>query len=193
MSRERVEAGLRSGAALFSDAAERFSPLIETLSESIAKRLGEGGRVLACGNGGSASDAEHVACELAGRFRLDRPPLDVLALTTNSSLTTALANDYGFDEVFARQVRAHGRSGDYLLLFTTSGSSSNVVRARDAARELSMRTVAFTGERGEAFAEACNAAFVVPSGDTPRIQEVHIALAHALCEEVERCLFGADA
>lgn len=187
----RVRNGLIEAARLLTDAAGRYAPDVERLGADVASRLEAGARVLCCGNGGSAADAEHVACELAGRFRLERTPLDVLAITSNSSLMTALANDYGYEAVFARQVDAHGRSGDVLLLFTTSGRSRNVVAARDAAVQRGLLTVAFTGAEGDSFAAGCDVAFVVPSTDTPRIQEVHIALAHALCEDIEARLFGS--
>jgi len=181
---------LVAGAELLARCADLFAEPVDELALDVARRLEGGARVLTCGNGGSASDAEHVATELAGRFHLDRPPLDCLALSTNTSLVTAVSNDYGFDELFARQVAAHGRAGDVLMAFTTSGRSPNVVRARDEARGRKLLTIGFTGAEGGAFAEGCDAAFVVPSRDVPRIQEAHIALAHALCEGIERAIFG---
>ena len=188
--RDRARESLEAGGRLLLEAAARFADRVDALSGRMAATLAGGGRILTCGNGGSAADAQHVATELAGRFYLERDPLDVMAITVNPSLVTALANDYGYDEVFARQIQAHGRSGDMLLLFTTSGRSPSVIRARDEGRRLGLYTVGFTGERGAEFAGGCDEAFVVPSDDTPRIQEVHIGLGHALCECVEVRLFG---
>jgi len=188
---DRARAALEESARLLREAAERLARPVVDLSERVAGVLRQGGRVLACGNGGSAADAQHVAAELAGRFRLERPPLDVLSLTTNPSLVTALANDYGFEEIFARQVEAHGRPGDVILLFTTSGTSENVVRALESAKRIGLWAAGFTGLGGASFASRCDSALVVPSHDVPRIQEVHIALGHALCECVEALLFGA--
>jgi D-sedoheptulose 7-phosphate isomerase len=181
---------LEAGSRLLAEVASQSADGVEALAARMAEVFRAGGRVLACGNGGSAADAQHVVCELSGRFYLDRPPLDAVALTTNPSVVTAIANDYGYDEVFARQVRAHGRRGDVLLLFTTSGRSASVARARDAATEIGLLTVAFTGAGGEAFAATCDVGFAVPATDTPRIQEAHIALGHALCQCTEALLFG---
>jgi D-sedoheptulose 7-phosphate isomerase len=171
--------------------ASREAGRVEALATRVAEAFRQGQRVLACGNGGSAADAQHVAGELAGRFYLDRDPLDAIALMTNPSLVTAVANDYGYDEVFARQIEGFGRSGDVLLLFTTSGRSPNMLRAVEVGKRRGLLTVGFTGAHGREFAESCDVAFVVPSEDTPRIQEAHIALGHALCECVEVLLFGA--
>lgn len=168
---------------MFGDDADR-------VARDLAERVRGGARVLTCGNGGSAADAEHVATELAGRFYFDRPPLDVLSITANMSLVTAVSNDYGYEEVFARQVAAYGRAGDVLMLFTTSGRSPNMRRAREEASTRGLWTVGFTGGQGVAFGDACDEAFVVPSDDVPRVQEAHIALAHAICEGIERTLFG---
>lgn len=181
---------LLEASRLFGALAEREADRIESLGRQIAERLLAGARVMACGNGGSAADAQHFAAELSGRFVQDRPALDAIALTTNSSAVTAIANDYGYDLVFARQVEAHGRPGDVLVLFTTSGSSPSVIRALEAGKARSILTIGLTGEKGSAFADSCDEAIVVPSGETPRIQEVHIAIAHALCARIEEHLFG---
>ncbi len=186
-----VRRALEAGGRLILTLAETESDRVARVADEVARRFSAKGRLLAAGNGGSAADAQHVATELSGRFFLDRPPLDAIALNTNSSAVTAIGNDFGFDEVFARQVRAHGRAGDVLLLFTTSGASPNILSAAEAARDLGLYVVGFTGSRGAAFAEACDEAFIVPSAITPRIQEGHIALAHALCERVEVLLFGS--
>ncbi len=159
----------------------------------IASALNRGGMVALCGNGGSASQAEHFAGELVGRFTMDRPPLPAIALTSNSAVVTAIANDYGFEEVFARQVEAYLGSGDVLVGLTTSGRSRNVVRAFEVARELGVATVAFVGRAGDAD-EVLRSADVVLAAETndgtPAVQETHEALGHRLCALVEWALFG---
>lgn len=148
------------------------------------------GKVLFCGNGGSAADAQHIAAELSGRFYTDRPPLYAEALHVNSSYVTAVANDYGYDEVYARMVQAAGRAGDVLVAFSTSGNSPNVLRAIEVAQKKGMVVVGFTGSSGGKMATLCDVLLNVPSADTPRIQEAHILLGHILCEIVEREMFG---
>jgi phosphoheptose isomerase len=147
--------------------------------------LRAGGKVLFCGNGGSAADSQHLAAELTGRYLKDRAPLAGLALTVDSSALTAIANDYSYDEVFARQVRGLGRSGDVLVGISTSGNSRNVVAALEAARAIGMRTIGLTGAGGGRMKDLCDVCLCVPSTDTPRIQEMHIAAGHMLCELVE--------
>ena len=150
-----------------------------------------GGKVLFCGNGGSAADAQHLAAELSGRFYFDRPPLFAEALHVNSSYITAVANDYGYDEVFARLVNAMGKQGDILIGLTTSGNSPNILKAFKAANSLKMKTVGFTGESGGQLKAESDFLLNVPSKDTPRIQETHIMLGHIICELVEEKLFKA--
>jgi len=147
------------------------------------------GKVLFCGNGGSAADAQHLAAEFSGRFNYDRPPLFSEALHVNTSYLTAVANDYSFDEVYARMVKAMGRKGDILVGFSTSGNSENVLRAFQAAAELGMHTIAFTGETGGKMKDQVDYLINVPSSQTPRIQEAHILLGHILCELVESAIF----
>ncbi len=148
------------------------------------------GKVLFCGNGGSAADAQHLAAELSGRFRKDRPPLFAEALHVNTSFLTAVANDYGYDEVFARATAAMGRPGDVLIGISTSGHSPNVLRAIEKARAQGMHTIGLTGRDGGKMASLCDCTIVVPHHDTPRIQEAHITIGHIWCEWVERVLFG---
>ena len=162
-------------------------------AESVLASLEEGGTIYFCGNGGSAADAQHLACELAGRYLLDRPALPAVALTTNSSALTAIANDYGYDDVFARQLEGLASPGDVLFALTTSGRSASVLRAVEVARAHGMVVVGMTGTPGKRFAARCDHALVTPSAATPRIQEGHIAMGHALCELVERGLFGGEA
>lgn len=156
----------------------------------VTEALRAGSKVLLCGNGGSAADAQHIAAELAGRLRLERRGLAALALTTNPSVVTALANDYGFEQVFSRQVEGIARAGDVLIGISTSCSSPNVVAALAAARSLGVRTIGLMGKAGGRMKEHCDIAVLVPSSDTQRIQETHIVVGHAICELVERALFG---
>ena len=148
-----------------------------------------GGKVLFCGNGGSAADAQHLAAEFSGRFYYDRPPLYAEALHVNSSYVTAVANDYSYDEVYARMIRAMGRKGDILVAISTSGNSGNILRAIDAAQELGMIVVGMTGKTGGLMKDKCNFLLNPPSTDTPRVQESHIMIGHILCELVEATVF----
>ncbi len=150
-----------------------------------------GKKILLCGNGGSAADAQHIAAELVGRFVVERRPLAAIALTTDTSALTAIANDYGYDHVFSRQVEALGAEGDVLIAITTSGTSKNVVAAASAARARGMKIVALTGGKGSAFVASCDAGIAVPSAVTARIQECHITIGHLLCEAVDLAFEGA--
>jgi D-sedoheptulose 7-phosphate isomerase len=153
-----------------------------------AQTLQTGGKILFCGNGGSASDSQHLAAELTGRFIKDRKPLGAIALTTDTSALTSIANDYAFEEVFARQVMALGRSGDLLVGISTSGNSKNIIRAVEEARALGIRTVGLLGRDGGQLRALCDHAIVVPSDVTARIQEAHILIGHTLCGLVEQQL-----
>jgi len=154
----------------------------------LAWHLGRGGRLLLAGNGGSAAEAQHLAAELVGRLREDRAPLSAIALTPDSSAVTAISNDYGFEEVFARQVRAHGRPGDILLVMSTSGRSPNLVAAVRAAAVTGMRTWALVGPGPSPVADACDEALCCPSGDSQVVQELHLVSVHVMCEYVDRTL-----
>lgn len=149
-----------------------------------------GGKVLFCGNGGSAADAQHLAAELSGRFYLDRPPLNAEALHVNSSFVTATANDLSFDKIFERMLRAIGKKGDVLVAFSTSGNSPNILLALKAANSMGVKTIGFTGAGGGSMGRYCDILFKVPSEDTARIQELHMLLGHILCEHVESILFS---
>jgi D-sedoheptulose 7-phosphate isomerase len=162
---------------------------ISNIAEACTEAFCNGNKVLFCGNGGSAADAQHLAAEFSGRFYYDRQPLPSEALHTNTSYLTAVANDYSFDEVYARLLRASGKEGDVLIALSTSGSSKNIIRALETARELGMITVGFTGESGGIMKDLCDYLVNVPSIDTPRIQESHIMVGHILCEIVEANLF----
>lgn len=152
-----------------------------------------GKKVLLCGNGGSAADAQHIAAELVGRFVIERRPLAAIALTTDTSALTAIANDYGYEHVFSRQVEALGAEGDVLIAITTSGTSKNVVAAAAAARARGMKVIGLTGEKGAAFVAACDAGVAVPSAITARIQECHITIGHLWCEAVDEAFAASHA
>lgn len=159
------------------------------VAETCINAFCNGNKVLLCGNGGSAADAQHLAAEFSGRFYYDRPPLPAEALHANTSYLTAVANDYSFDEVYARLLRGTAKSGDILIGLSTSGNSKNVIRAFETARELGIITVGLTGETGGIMKDICDFLINVPSKDTPRIQESHIMIGHIICEIVEATLF----
>ena len=146
-------------------------------------------KMLFCGNGGSASDAQHIAAELSGRFYSDRPPLYAEALHVNSSYMTAVANDYGYDETYARMLEACGRKGDILVGISTSGNSPNVVKALKKANEIGLTTIGFTGVNGGKMNDICDIMIKIPSDDTPRIQEAHILVGHIICQLIEEEMF----
>lgn len=157
-----------------------------------AEAMQNGRKLLVCGNGGSAADAQHLAAELVVRLTVDRPALRAVALTTDSSILTAIGNDYDYDHLFSRQIEALGQPGDVLLAISTSGNSPNCLRALDRARELSLTTVAFTGNNGGKMAALADINIIVPCTVTANIQESHLALEHIFCTLVERCYFGPD-
>jgi len=189
--RERIRGHLRASADLKQKVAESCADGILAAADLIAAAFRAGGKLLLCGNGGSAADCQHMATELVSRLtrEFERPGLPAIALTTDTSFLTAFANDCGFDGVFDRQVRALGKPGDVLLGISTSGNSPNVIRAVTAARALEMRVVALTGAGGRLPALA-DVAISVPSADTQHIQEAHLAIEHIVCELVERDLFS---
>jgi D-sedoheptulose 7-phosphate isomerase len=166
----------------------RLEPMVAAAARVLADALAAGGKLLFCGNGGSAADCQHLAAELTGRFVHDRRPLAALALTTDTSALTCIANDYDFEQVFARQLRALGRPGDVLVAISTSGHSPNVLAAADAARALGMACVGLLGRDGGALKSRCDPAIVVPSQVTARIQEAHILIGHSLCGMLEDLL-----
>lgn len=163
---------------------------IVNISKELIYLFKKENKVLFCGNGGSAADAQHLATELSGRFYLERAPLFAEALHGNTSFLTAVGNDYAFEEIFARGVKAKGREGDALIAISTSGKSKNVIKAIQAAKELNMLTIGLTGEKGGKMEKLCDYIIKIPSKDTPRIQEAHILVGHIICELVEKELFG---
>jgi D-sedoheptulose 7-phosphate isomerase len=163
---------------------------LENLASVCITALQNDKKILFCGNGGSAADAQHLAAELSGRFYFDRPPLFAEALHVNTSYLTAVGNDYGYDKIFSRLVQAKGREGDVLIGLSTSGNSENIIQAFATAKEKKMLTAAFTGESGGKMKNLVDYLINVPSTDTPRIQEAHITLGHALCEMIENEMFA---
>lgn len=163
-------------------------PTLAEIASIITRALRAGRRIFFCGNGGSAADAQHVAAELVGRFALERQPFPALALTTDTSILTAVGNDWDFKEIFSRQVRAHARHGDIVVGISTSGKSANVVRALEVARECGAVTLAFTGRNGGAVAKAADFSFKAPDAGTPRVQELHLLAWHGICEVVEAAM-----
>jgi D-sedoheptulose 7-phosphate isomerase len=186
----------RESAELKQRAAAVLARPISNAVELMFNALSNGNKILACGNGGSAADAQHFAAELVGRFERERLPLAGIALSTDSSILTAVGNDYGFRDVFAKQVQAFGQPGDVLLAISTSGNSANVIAAMEAALERDMRIVAMTGKGGGSMGAMLTEADVhlcVPHDRTARIQEVHLLTIHCLCDGIDVALFGGDA
>lgn len=175
---------------ILSDTA--FLDRIREVARQCTEAFCNGNKVLFCGNGGSAADAQHLAAEFSGRFYYDRPPLPSEALHVNTSYLTAVANDYSYDEVYSRLIRGMGNEGDILIGISTSGNSKNVIKAFEAANEMGMITIAMTGESGGMMKEHCDYLINVPSSDTPRIQESHIMIGHIICELVESTLFPKE-
>lgn len=172
------------------EALAELDSVVQAAIEASEAALKSGNKIIFCGNGGSAADAQHLAAELMGRYLIDRAPLAALALTVDTSALTAIANDYSFDEIFARQVRGIGRAGDVLFAISTSGNSKNVLRAIEAARENSIKTIGLTGQSGGLMRQLCDICICVPSDRTNHIQEMHIAVGHMICGAVERAMDG---
>ncbi|MEW6214186.1 MAG: D-sedoheptulose 7-phosphate isomerase [Nitrospirota bacterium] len=171
--------------------AEENIDTIMEVAKAIADAFNDGKKLILFGNGGSATDASHIAAEFVNRFKKERPSLPAIALNTDMAVITSIANDYDFSEVFARQLKSLANEGDVVIAISTSGNSANVLKAMDVAKKKRLTTVAFTGLRGERFASKANYAFIVPSDNTPRIQETHITLGHVLCRMVEEIIFEA--
>jgi D-sedoheptulose 7-phosphate isomerase len=192
---QRIVGHFLESARLKQDAAAALAPAIARSGQLMTECLLADGKILACGNGGSAADAQHFAAELVGRFERERPELRAIALTTDTWVLTAIGNDYAFDAIFEKQVRALGVRGDVLLALSTSGNSGNVIRAIAAAREREMRVVALTGKGGGAIDSMLSAGDVhlcVPHVRTARIQEVHLLMLHCLCDAIDVCLLGEE-
>ena len=167
----------------------KVNPLVNAADE-IVNCYKKGGKVLICGNGGSAADSQHIAGELVGRFKLERKALDAIALSTDTSILTAWSNDYNFDGIFARQVQAHAKKSDILIGISTSGNSNNVIKAFEMGKEIGTYNISLTGETGGKLKVLSDICLDVPSKDTPRIQEIHTLMYHIICDLVEKKLFG---
>jgi len=182
-----VQASVATKQKLLAD--EQLMNTIAEVTALMVKAFQNGNKVLFCGNGGSAADAQHLAAEFSGRFYFDRNPLPSEALHCNTSYMTAVANDYGYELVYSRMVKGMGRPGDVLVGLSTSGNSVNIIKAMEVAKEIGMINVVFTGEGGGKLKDVCDYLINVPSNDTPRIQESHIMVGHIICELVESELF----
>ena len=192
---DRILGHFQASAQTKLDAAETLAPVIELAARHMVHCLTQGGKILACGNGGSAADSQHFASEMINRFEQERPGLAALALSTDTSTLTSIANDYAYDQVFARQVKALGQPGDILLAISTSGNSPSVLQAVAAAHARSMDVIALTGRSGGGLAEQMtdNDVFLcVPAESTARIQEVHLLIIHCLCDAVDSVFLGVE-
>jgi len=195
MSIESIEQHFLDSADTKRHAAALLAPHIDAAVERMVMALTSGNKILACGNGGSAADAQHFAAELVGRFERERFQLPAISLATDTSILTAVANDYSYREIFSKQVQAFGQAGDILLAISTSGNSANVMAAIEAALEREMRVVALTGKGGGAIGKMLTDADVhicVPADRTARIQEVHLVTIHCICDGIDVALFGGD-
>jgi D-sedoheptulose 7-phosphate isomerase len=183
----QISEAQRVMASMLAD--EKLLSMVEAAAEACIGCMLQKGKILLAGNGGSAADAQHIAGELVSRFAFDRPGLPAIALTTDTSILTAIGNDYGYENLFARQVQAHGNKGDVFIGYSTSGKSSNILRALEEARGLGLVCMGLTGNRGGPMHGLCDYLLEVPSDDTPKIQEGHLILGHILCGLVEERLF----
>jgi len=191
--KDYVSAQIAEAQRVISDmlADESLISTLESAAQACIDCMQRGGKILLAGNGGSAADAQHMAGEFVSRFAFERPGLPAIALTTDTSILTAIGNDYGYERLFARQVQALGIMGDVFIGYSTSGRSPNILRAFEVARRKEMVCVGFTGNRGGPMRELCDYLLEVPSSDTPKIQEGHLVLGHILCGLVEKAIFRA--
>ncbi|MES2831784.1 MAG: D-sedoheptulose 7-phosphate isomerase [Pseudomonadota bacterium] len=181
----------RLTAAMLED--KKLFAALEASAAACIKCVNDGGKILLAGNGGSAADAQHIAGEFVSRFAFDRPGMSAFALTTDTSILTAIGNDYGYEKLFARQVQSHGQKGDVFIGYSTSGKSPNILRALEEARARGLVTIGLTGNRGGPMLELCDHVLATPSSDTPKIQEGHLVMGHILCGLVENAIFTAPA
>jgi len=188
--REVVIRELEDGAKIRTTMAQTLSDIIAKAAQIILDAYKAGRKVFLIGNGGSAADAQHIAAELAGRFKLERRGLPAIALTTNTSVLTALANDYGYERVFSHQLEALANDKDVLIAITTSGTSPNILKAVEMAHSKGVTVIGLTGAKGGKLKDSADLTIMVPSDDTPRIQEAHITIGHIICHLVEKRLFG---
>jgi len=187
---EEIAAQLKSSASLKVELKEKYTGVISQIAEVICRSLNSGSKIMLFGNGGSAADAQHIASELVGRFKKERPGLRAISLSADTSLLTSIGNDFDFNQIFSRQIECMADPDDVLVGITTSGNSENVLRALQAGAELGATTVCLTGTGGGLCANVAHISLIVPSNDVPRIQEAHITIGHIICHLVEKELFG---
>jgi len=185
MIKTMIESEFQAHRKTIEAVTDTLIPTVEKASQIAIETLKSGNKILLCGNGGSAADAQHIAAELTGRYKRERRGLPGIALTTDTSALTAIANDYGYHRVFARQVEALANRGDLLIGISTSGNSANILSAFQTAEELGCRTIGLTGRDGGLMTDACELNIIVPSDDTPRIQEMHILIGHTICQAID--------
>jgi len=189
---ELISAHLKLSLAAFERAVQDAAMLASArkIADVVVAQLFGGNKLLIIGNGGSAADAQHIAAEIVGRYRRERPAYPAIALTTDTSALTAISNDYGFEHVFARQIEGLGTRGDVLLALSTSGNSPNILAALRAARERGIVTIGFTGSKGQTMGADCDYLLVAPSDETPIVQQIHLAVAHGICDTIEQTLMN---
>ena len=190
MDHTKLEEELKIHTHIMEQTVVQCSPAVNEIADCLVACFRKGNKVMVCGNGGSAADSQHMVAEFVNRFRMDRAALPAIALTVDTSILTAIGNDSSYEFTFSRQVEALGRPGDILAAISTSGGSPNILKALEVARERGVKTVGFTGENGrQSMAPKCDLCLVVPSADTPRVQEVHEFIYHVICGMVEQALF----
>ena len=187
--KEEIKSMLKEGIELNSRLTENFSDKIEQAANLIIDCLKNNNKILLCGNGGSASECSHIAAEFVGRFKKERKALPAIALTTDMPIITAIGNDYGFDKIFERQIEALGKKGDVLISMTTSGNSKNIINAIEKSSSKGIKTIGLLGKDGGRVKNTSNIEIIIPSDNTPRIQEAHLTILHIICELVEKKLF----
>lgn len=188
-----LEEELKVHTRIMEQTVKECSPVIQEIAACLVECFRQGGKLMLCGNGGSAADSQHMVAEFVNRFRLDRAALPAIALTVDTSILTAIGNDSSYEFTFSRQVEALAKAGDVFAAISTSGSSLNILKALEVARARGVKTIGFTGEKGrQTLASKCDLCLVVPSADTPRVQEVHEFVWHAICGMVENALFAQD-
>jgi D-sedoheptulose 7-phosphate isomerase len=189
--REKIQKVFKESMSVKKQFLDENIDTIVEVSRLIADTFTKGGKLLLFGNGGSSCDASHIAAEFVNRFKKERPAFPALALNTDMAVLTSIANDYSYDDIFARQMKAFAGDGDAVIAISTSGTSQNVINAVEVAKRKKLKIIAFTGAKGDKLAVMCDYVFAVPSANTPRIQETHILLAHVLCQMVEEIIFEA--
>jgi len=188
-----IQSAFIDSAILKKEFAEKYESTIDAVSDLIAESFTRGNKLLLFGNGGSAADTQHIAAEFVNRFKIERPPLPAIALTTDTSILTSISNDYDFSDVFSKQIKALGVKGDVAVAISTSGNSPNIIKGIEACQSLGIASVLLTGGNGGKALNMCDYEFIVHTSDTPRIQEIHIILGHVLCEMVDFKLFQSAA